>query len=179
MNVRVVIINAVMFQALWFVAVQGSDVWALVATAFFFFIHAVFLIQDQKTWFAILLFGLVGWLVDSSIANLGIVHYHGSYDGLSVSIGPLWLLCLWFCFSSTVFLSLQWLSRYLWIAALLGLLIAPSSYLLGLKLSNSSITVSWFAYYLVEGIAWGLLLPAMLFISEKLKRRQQRVACYV
>lgn len=179
MNARVVIINAVLFQLLWFVAVQGSDLWALFAMAVFFLIHSILFIRDQQTWLAIFLFGLIGWLADSAIANFGVVQYHGSYTAYSVTFGPLWLFSLWLCFASTLFFSLQWLTRYLWVSALLGLLVAPSSYLLGVKLSNSNLTVSWVTYYVIEGLVWSVLLPAMLYATEKLKQWQQRVSCYV
>jgi hypothetical protein len=81
---------------------------------------------------------------------------------------PLWIVVIWSLFSTILRFSLFWLrGRYL-LAALLGALGGPLAYSSGISLGvahfgdNPQLTI------IVLAVVWALILPLLLWISQKL-----------
>ncbi len=170
-NFRIALVNGILFQALWFVCVQGNDLFALLATLFFFFIHLAFIVRGLREIVFIIGFASVGWMVDSLGNTAGLITFSGSMPvsvvGVSFTLAPIWLLCVWMSFSSTLIYSLYWLHKRLRAAALLGFLLVPLNYLVGAKFSGSELGLSVPAFLLLEGFVWALLLPLGLALANR------------
>lgn len=163
-------INAVSFEFFWLLAVTAPWLWVLVATAVFVLIHQLWVVEQSRDWFGIVLLALVGWLLDSLIASAGIVAFHRQLIIVKTFVvAPLWLLCLWIGFVTTVFYSLYRLHTWLKTAAVIGALSAPWSYLLGATLSPSEILSDWPVFFAVYAVVWGLYLPLMLVMAARFR----------
>ena len=161
--------NAALFQLMWFVCVQGHSVLALVATVVALLIHARFLVTKFAELQLIAGFTVIGFLLDSLINTVGLILFSGSLSVTSsvvpVVIAPLWMLCLWLMFSTTLCHSLLWLNRYPWLSVLLACSAVPLSYYAGGHLSGSVLSQPIVIPLLAEAVIWAILLPLGLRIA--------------
>lgn len=159
--------NAVVFQLVWFVCVIGNNQWALIATLGFVLIHALFMLKNLKEWRLIIGFSAVGIFLDSLLQTLGIIQFSGAIVvNQSVSIVPIWMMCLWVSFSMTLIHGMFWLHRRYLFAFLIGLVGVPFSYLGGIILSGSvTLEPMWLALSSV-GLIWCLMLPMGLRLGQ-------------
>ncbi len=164
--------NAVLFQLMWFVCVQGNNAMALVATVIALLIHARFLVTTYVEWQLITGFTVIGFLLDSLINTAGWIMFSGSLSLTSstvpVVIAPVWLLCLWLMFSTTLCHSLLWLNRYPWLSVMLACSAVPLSYYAGGHLSGSVLSQPIVMPLLAEVVIWAILLPAGLNVAGRI-----------
>lgn len=152
------ILNALLFQAGWFACVLGGDAFAAAALVLILGFHALVIVENQREWLVIASIIAVGLVVDNALTLLGIF----SFESVSVFAIPFWLLGLWALFAATLNHSLAWLQNRLWLAAILGALSGPSSYLAGSKLSSVELATPLAQTLLIIGLCWAVLLPLML-----------------
>jgi hypothetical protein len=150
------LINAIGFQVVWFICVQGNNVFAVIATTALLTIHQQVFKLGLKRWKLLILFSLIGYAGDNFIAMI----YEVNYSGTLIS---LWLLCLWLSFATTLNHSMSWLFNKKYISLFVGIFIVPFSYLTGISLSGSSVThtsdsLPYWLFFLAEGIWWSILL---------------------
>jgi len=164
------IVNALLFQLLWFTAVQGNNYYAVAATTAFVVIHALAVVNQWREWVAILTVTSLGYVLDSLLNTFGMFEFYGSgvinSGALQIHFAPLWLLCVWIAFSSTLNHSLNWLNSWPLLASLLGALIAPLSYYAGAALSESSITQPVLLTLFLQALLWSLLMPGFLKLTQ-------------
>lgn len=160
MNVKVNILNAVLFQSCWFIAVLLKTEYALFAIAAVLAVYFYSIRNHQASLshmaIFLLLFSLVGFLGDSLIAfNTGLV-----YNRNLGMLGPVWLLVLWMAFATTLMFSMKWIFMNAWLTVFVGVFIAPLSYVAGIYLSNSYFVQeqSYSLFIVLEGIWWGFIL---------------------
>jgi hypothetical protein len=153
-NTLKTIANAIAFQIVWFISVQGDNNAALMAVAVLLFLHQVLFKPRSEQWLLILIFSLVGYLGDSAIANFHLLYYPDSIKPLA----PIWLFTLWIAFSTTLDHSLKWIFTTYSRTVLISLILVPCSYLAGINISNSQINNSIILLLLNEGFWWALLL---------------------
>lgn len=152
------IINALLFQVGWFACVLGGDTIAVAVLALILSFHALVVIDNQREWLVIASIIMVGLVVDNGLTLLGVF----SFESASVFAIPFWLLGLWALFASTLNHSLAWLQNRLWLAAILGAISGPSSYLAGSKLSSVVLAAPLSQTLLIIGVCWAILFPLML-----------------
>lgn len=156
------IINAVIFQVLWFICVQGNNLTALLATAAGVAIHWTFYSRRLTEWALVIVFLTVGIIWESIVASNALIHFSGGMLlGSSKSpmmIAPLWLTCLWIAFAMTLRHSMAWLARSTVLRTLLCLLFVPLSYYAGAIFSGSTFPSGITAGLLSEALTWCLLL---------------------
>ena len=152
-----VIFNALAFQLVWFVCVQGNNNVALIAALALMVCHLA-LFRPAKTELLTMaqLIGL-GILFDSLLMSSGLVQYHASHG----FIIPGWLIALWIAFATTVHHSMTWIFSKPWLPALTGLCLVPFSYWAGIRFSGSEFTVHPIIFLLTDGIVWALLLSVL------------------
>ncbi|GAA4649432.1 DUF2878 domain-containing protein [Kistimonas scapharcae] len=164
--------NAVLFQLMWFVCVQGHNALALVATVLALLIHARFWVTKHAEWQLIAGFTVMGFLFDSLINTAGWILFSGSLrvtnSTVPVVIAPVWLLCLWLMFATTLCHSLLWLNRYPWVSVLLACSAVPLSYYAGGHLSGSVLSQPVVIPLLAEAAIWAILLPSGLRVAGKI-----------
>lgn len=154
------IINAVLFQCLWFSAVMYGWQWGLVPLL----LLSAHFIVSVKVWslrllpFAVAAFGM---LFNSVLAYLGVYQFNAD-DLLFLDSLPLWLTFMWLGFAMTLPLSLAWLFRFRVLFVLFFALGGPASYFAGMKLGALNFDAS---SLLILSIEWSLLaLLSLLFL---------------
>lgn len=152
------ILNALLFQAGWFACILGGDIIACAALILILGLHALVVIENQREWLVIGLITAVGLVVDNTLTLSGIF----TFESASVFAMPFWLLCIWALFAATLNHSLAWLQNRLWLAAILGAISGPSSYLAGSKLSSVVIAAPLPQSLLIIGLCWAALFPLMM-----------------
>jgi hypothetical protein len=164
------IINAVGFQLVWFVCVQGNDLNAVVAVVSLLVVYLIMFRTDLKILFGLIAFSLVGYIGDGIIAMLFHLDYLGSldYNDHFIFLAPVWLLGLWIGFATTLNHSMQWLFKTPFLTVFIALFLVPVSYFAGIKLSGSTFSTSIDAlssgsvpnelFFVAEGIWWAVLL---------------------
>jgi hypothetical protein len=164
------IINAVGFQLVWFVCVQGNDLNAAVAVVLLLVVYLMMFRIDFKILMGLIVFSLVGYMGDGVIAMLFHLDYLGSldYNDHLIFLAPVWLLGLWIGFATTLNHSMQWLFKTPFLTIFIALFIVPVSYFAGIKLSGSTFNISIDAlrsgsmpselFFVAEGIWWAVLL---------------------
>lgn len=166
---RNLLTNALSFQIVWFICVQGNSLHAALATLFLLILHALIFKPNVKGSLFLLAFSVIGFTGDSLIAltvDLSYASQHHVHEMPLVT--PVWLLCLWIAFSTTMNHSMKWLFKSPYIAFLIGLLLVPISYIAGIKLSNSTLLAPYWQFILLEGLWWALLLVVyQLLVSKK------------
>ena len=146
MSMARLLVNAGLFQLGWFACVLGAQrPWLLLVAVACLLVHLLWLATRDELRL-VLLTALLGWLLDSTLLNLGLFDFGGG-----ASVAPLWLALLWALFATTLRHCLAWTARPWWRASLLGAIGGPLSYLAGAELAG-------------VGLAWGLL-PSLLVLA--------------
>lgn len=155
------LINALIFQLGWFVCILFGDYYALAYVVVAMCLHAKFYIKNMRERGLIFVFVLCGWSLDAGFIMVGLL-----LPGvvLSAALLPLWLMCLWVLVALTLCHSLRFLHARPTLAALTGVVAAPWSYWAGSKLSHNEFE-HLSNSLLGIGLAWGLLLPASLYLA--------------
>jgi len=159
-----IIINAVGFQLGWFGCVIGGDNYAPLTALIFLFIHKQLVMKNQREWLLMASITLIGVGTDSILTFLGILEWDAPY-WLPI---PLWLLCLWIIFSTTLKHSLAWLGRHWSIAPVLGFIAGPCSYWSGSALSDVTLRSPLLMTLVIIGGCWALLLTLFTKLSKTL-----------
>lgn len=102
---------------------------------------------------------VIGFAWDSGVALLGLMRYAPGV--ITPPLAPLWILALWILLATTLHLSMRWLQERLFVAAALGAIAAPLSYLAGARLGALTLPQVEPAL-LVQAVGWAVLLPVLL-----------------
>jgi len=162
--------NFVAFQIGWFACVLGAasarEALGIAVVAIGLAIHLV-LARDRRRELAFLATSLpIGFVVDEVLHRAGAVVGNGTI--LPASFAPLWLLAMWPLFATTFGESMSWLRERHVLAAVLGVVAAPWSYMAAqrldaLELGAQSDGESW-RWIVLVAITWGIALPTMTWL---------------
>ena len=162
------IVNALAFQCCWFLAVLAITEIALAALVIALVVYFYCLnMEDKNICFmamALITFSIVGYIGDSLIAwKTGLI-----YSRNFGMFAPIWLLVLWLAFSTTLVFSMKWIFIKPWLTIVIGLCIAPMSYVAGIHLSNSHFieTGHFTTFFVLEGIWWAVILICYRKVNE-------------
>jgi hypothetical protein len=171
------IINAIGFQLVWFICVQGNDLNAAVAVIALLVVYLMMFRTEFKVLMGLTVFSLIGYLGDGIIAMLFQLDYLGSldYNDNLNFLAPLWLLGLWLGFATTMNHSMQWLFKTPYLTIFIALFLVPISYFAGITLSGSTFSTSIAPlsagsmpnelFFVTEGIWWAVLLTGYKKLS--------------
>jgi hypothetical protein len=108
---------------------------------------------------------VVGTVVDSLFAASGLLAYQGGY-GLN-GIAPAWITGMWLNFGTTIHTSLAWLADRVALAAILGAVGGPLTYMAGARLGAADLLhPPWSLIALA--LAWAVVLPFLYWVSKKM-----------
>ena len=165
---KINIVNAIIFQCCWFLAVLVITEVTLIALAIALIVYFYSLNSVSKNLYfmalTLIVLSLVGYIGDSIIAwQTGLV-----YSDNIGNLAPVWLLVLWIAFSTTLPFSMTWIFIKPWLTVIIGLCLAPMSYVAGIHLSNSYFIEegSYPTFFVIEGIWWAILLTSYRKINE-------------
>lgn len=166
------LINLLLFQGVWFLAVLGAAAgngWVgAVGLIVFLAAHQLSSPTARADYAVAAGAVFIGLLVETSIVRTGLIEYRAALpaDGFA----PLWLLVLWAAFALTMNGCIAWLHGRYVLAALLGGVGGPLSYYGGVKLGAATTTDSVTALAVIA-VVYAIVTPALLFAADKLARR--------
>lgn len=163
-----ILINAGLFQLLWFAAVLGSANKLMWPCLLMLVILMYWQLQTQRrssSDISLIVTALVlGFIIDSLWVAMGILEY--TDKRLISSIAPLWILVLWAGFALTINHSMSWMKVHPLLPSLLGLVSAPLSYLAGMRLGAMTYHQDVLLVSAYIGLAWAIALPILVQQSK-------------
>ncbi len=169
------IVNGLLYQIVWLVAVFWGAGWAFLQLLIFLLVHFVFVIpavlgdgvevsgkRIRREVVFILLVSCAGYCVDSLwFASGMIVQQSASF------LAPAWLFCIWVAFAATLNYALAVLHSRLLFAAAIGAWAGPATYGLGISLNPAlSPGVNEFVFAACVGLVWAALLPVLMVFTN-------------
>ncbi|WP_041522073.1 DUF2878 domain-containing protein [Gilvimarinus agarilyticus] len=160
------ITNMSLFQVGWFVCLIGGSYWALGFTLVALVVHTIFILHSPREWRLLAGIALAGIVWDGLLMSTGLISFAAPqstvYIGEWFALIPVWLICLWVLFATTVNHSLYWLARYPLASALLAALFAPISYFAGVKISDAQFAIPIWQPLMAVAIGWAIVFPTAL-----------------
>lgn len=162
--------NFLMFYVGWFACVAGAGrglLWAGPATAAALLLAHVAFASDRRRESALILaVGAFGFGVDTLQAAAGFYEFAGT--SIVPWLCPPWMTALWMLFAMTLNGSMAWLAGRYRLAAVLGALCGPVSYLAGARLGAIALSPNTLVSLGCIAFVWALVMPALLWIREAL-----------
>ena len=171
-------INAIAFQIAWTITVAGAahgNAWAGPLALLVFAAWQMSVSRNVRSDACLVAFAIVlGGSADSWLAHTQIVRYTAPWP--SADFAPIWILALWANLALTLNHSLAFLQRNLPLAAVLGALGAPLSYLIAAR--------AWHAVALAEPLTttllalaalWAVATPILGALARTLARRDTQL----
>ena len=171
-----VLINIVAFKVAWVSTIFGSanempflgPLAVMVAVA----IHLWLAHEPRRELMLVVLCGAIGLVWDSVLVTAGwLVYPTGTFIS---GLAPYWILGMWMLFATTLNVAFRWLHTRLALAALMGAVFGPMSYIAGsaagaVKLVQPTLALT------ALGAAWALLMPGLLVLARQLDGTQPAV----
>ncbi len=112
----------------------------------------------------IVICGALGTLFDSLLVYMGWVEYP---SGMFLNqAAPYWIIGMWFLFATTLNLSMRWMKGRPLLAAVLGLVSGPLTYIAGHKLGGIEFADQPAALAAL-GIGWAIMMPLLMKLAER------------
>ena len=135
------LINFVLFQVAWFAGILGASnqmshlgvAIILLCLGIHFWRLPKQQIKNEASLVARCL--VLGFVIDSVLIQTQLMTYASA--GLIEGVSPVWMCLLWAALAITLNHSLAWLKKSYWLAAILGGITGPLSYLAGVKLCRN------------------------------------------
>jgi len=109
--------------------------------------------------------GVIGTWFDSLLVAAGwVVYPSGQFMPF---MAPYWIITMWMLFATTLNRSMGWLRGRLLLAAVLGAVAGPASYVAGQKLGGI-VFVEPVAALALLASGWALLMPVLMVLAERL-----------
>ena len=166
-------INFLAFQAGWFSCVLGAaNGYPMVGPVAVFVavsLHLMLAYKPRRELVLILIAAVMGALFDTLLLQTGWLTYANGM--LWAGTAPYWIVAMWLLFATTLNVSLRWLRRSYFAAAMLGLIGGPMSYYGGAKLGGLTF-VNAPAALTALAIGWALVTPLLVWLSGRLDGMQ-------
>lgn len=163
------ILNFIACQAAWSACVLGgANDRALAGTMVAAAVIALHLALAKRAAPEALLIAaacIIGLVWDSLLVAVGLIAYPTGH--LAPGLAPYWIVALWAVFATSLNLSMGFLKGRLWLAALVGAVGGPLSYLAGGRLGGLEMSDPVLALG-AQGIGWALLLPLLTWMATHL-----------
>lgn len=163
-----IIINAVLFQVLWFACVLGGAnnlLWPSIVAGIVMLIWQRKPENQHENDIAVLFVALImGLVVDTSWSVFGLMEFQ---DGRPFApLAPGWILIMWLGFALTINHSMSWLSNHPLLPAAMGLIGGPMAYLAGLRLGAVEYLANFWLISALLAIVWAIALTILVRIGQ-------------
>ena len=171
------LLNFAMFYLGWFACVMGAgrgQLWlGPSVVAALVLMHLCLTPRPLQETRLILVVGIFGFAIDTLQASAGL--YAFTRTSVAPWLCPLWMVALWMIFATTLNGSMAWLAGRFGLAAALGALCGPASYVTGARLG--AIELPAHARLSLVGIAivWACVMPSLLWLRGFLSTLTVRV----
>jgi len=163
------LVNFIGFQVGWFACVLGAandkELLGMIIALGAIIYHVITQGDSLKELKLVLAATVIGLFWETWVLNLDILRYPSHPEALFWA--PTWLIMMWALFATTINLSMEWLKGRWILALFMGAIFGPLAFIGGEKLgavvfldsTQSIVTLS---------IGWGLLMPLLLWIAERI-----------
>jgi hypothetical protein len=163
-----VIGNFVFFQVAWFVSVIGAAhdmAWLGVLTVALVCLWHCAISQRYDLELRLILWAmLIGAVWESALVFTGLLHYtHGT---LIAGFAPPWIIFMWALLAITLNVSLRWLKGRWLLAAVMGAIAGPMSFLAGQRLGAATFAGGT-RTTLALAIGWAFLMPLVVWLAAR------------
>ena len=160
--------NFVVFEAAWFACIlgvaHGEPAWGTAAVGAAIAWHLAISARPATELALIAILGVIGLVAESLVLAQGHVAYPNGQ--LFAWLAPYWLVALWAELGMALNVTLRWLKRKPLLAAALGALFGPLSFLGGVRLGGARF-IDEPAALVTLAIEWALLMPLTMWISDR------------
>lgn len=167
-------VNTIFFYAGWLICVEsaarGNGVVGPLFILACIIIHFIKVPNRKHELKLIALMALLGTIIDSIYASIGMIHYNAGYEGLPW-LAPFWITAIWALYASTLNHSLTWLRHNWWIAAIFGAVGGPASYAASIELGAASYGFDKAIVLAILTIVWTFAFPLSFVVSNWLDRK--------
>jgi len=162
------LLNVAAFQIGWFSSLLGAvkqmpwlgPVVFLLVLA----IHLRFARRPECELGLVIACGVIGLMFDSVLAAAGWVTYPSGL--FSELLAPYWIVTMWMLFGTTLNLSMSWLKGRPLLAAVLGAIGGPASYVAGQKLGGI-VFLEFVPAIIALAIGWAVFMPILMALAER------------
>ena len=163
-----ILINFAAFQLGWFSAVLGAAKgmpWAgPLVIALVLILHFYQAKRPVEEFGLVLVSAFIGTWFDSMLVAFGWVSYpSGQWHAM---LAPYWIIAMWMLFATTLNLSLTWLRGRPWLAAVVGAISGPLTYVAGTKLGAMQF-LDQQAALTALAVGWAIMLPALVKLGTR------------
>jgi len=162
------VLNVLLYQAVWFLCVFGGDRGALLALVPIGVHLAWSPCRKSDLIMMAVLLGC-GLVIDGLIHAGGVI----SYDAPARPI-PLWLVVIWLALALMVHHGLRWMKNRLVLSAVFGAVGGPLAYWAGVKAGAAEFEVPLMNALVLLGVVWALLWPAVMFVGQRILPKHER-----
>ncbi|MGL5335583.1 MAG: DUF2878 domain-containing protein, partial [Enterovibrio sp.] len=155
--------NVALFQALWFVAVLGTEQYVFIV-ALLLLLHLFWCTDRVAELFVMLTASTAGIACDSMLTMAGIYIFPAEPSFLPI---PLWLIGLWLGFAGTLRHSMAPLLAKPKLFTALVIVGAPLSYLAAEKLGAVEFSLGKLQTSLLVGLYWAALSPLFVVLTRR------------
>ncbi|MEC5388069.1 DUF2878 domain-containing protein [Uliginosibacterium sp. H3] len=160
--------NFVLFQCAWFACVIGAAhdfAWlGILAISVACAWHLVISVRPMPEMRLVLSAMLIGAVWESALVTAGLIDYtHGT---LVAGIAPPWIVAMWALLAITLNVTMRWLKRRWLLAAVMGAVAGPLSFLAGARLGAATFT-GGVDTTVALAIGWACLMPLMMWLSDR------------
>ena len=127
-------------------------------------LHLSYASRPRSEFLLILICGLMGAVFDSILVAAGWVTYPSGL--VSELLAPYWIVAMWMLFATTLNVSMKWLRTRPALAAAIGLIAGPLSYLGGHKLGGMEFLNQTVALTALA-IGWAMMMPVLMFVAMR------------
>lgn len=127
-------------------------------------LHLFFARKPATELTLIFICGLMGAVFDSVLVAAGWVTYPSGL--VSEVLAPYWIVGMWMLFATTLNVSLKWLRQQPLLAAAIGLVAGPLSYLGGHKLGGMEFLNQTVALTALA-VGWAMMMPVLMHVAQR------------
>ena len=163
------LVNFIGFQVGWFACVLGAandkELLGMIIALGIVIYHVVNQGDSRKELKLVLVAVVIGLFWETWVLNLNILRYPSHPEALFWA--PTWLIMMWALFATTINLSMGWLKDRWVLAVFMGAIFGPLAFVAGEKLGAVVFLDSTLSM-ITLAIGWGLLMPLLLWIAERI-----------
>ena len=163
------LVNFIGFQVGWFACVLGAannkELLGMIIALGVIIYHVVTQGDSRKELKLVLVAIAIGLLWETWVLNLDILRYPSHSELLFWP--PSWLIMMWALFATTINLSMGWLKGRWALSVLMGAVFGPLAFIGGEKLGAVVFLDSTLSIITLS-VGWGLLMPLLLWIAERI-----------
>lgn len=163
--------NGLWFQACWLSAVFGRTT-LLPVLMLLLALHFWLVADPRRELLRIAPVALLGIAVDAGLSFADVYRFPGGV------LLPMWLVCLWISFATTLHRSLGFISRHPLVAGVAGAIALPFNYWAGQRLGAVEFGLPLVQTLGLLSVVWLVVLPAMVYLAARSAAAEELRPCY-